>query len=79
MSAMNQPLAPTQEIGHTLNLHCTEGSSDKLYNLELVAMPGERWSCDFEYGRRGGTLNAGMDCCRRPGSIPASCRKPRGS
>jgi bifunctional non-homologous end joining protein LigD len=42
-----------------INLYYKEGSSDKVYNLELVKA-GSTWEVNFQYGRRGSSLNTGQ-------------------
>ena len=43
----------------TINLHCTENGSDKVYNITLEDEASGSWRVRFEYGRRGGTLVGG--------------------
>lgn len=40
----------------SVRLHCTEGSSDKLYFIDLI-QAGTGWVVNFAYGRRGRPLN----------------------
>ncbi len=41
-----------------IDLHCTEGSSDKVYHATIEA-EGSGYVVNFAYGRRGSTLNTG--------------------
>ena len=45
----------------SVSLQCTEGNSDKVYNIQLVVAPisGVLWNVNFQYGRRGNTLTSG--------------------
>lgn len=43
----------------SVRLHFQSGSSDKVYELDLVQTPGGDWECKFGYGRRGSTLKYG--------------------
>lgn len=41
-------------------LHCQEGSSDKIYEVDLCQTEGDRYIVNFRYGRRGTTLKEGV-------------------
>ena len=43
----------------TITLYFREGSSDKVYQADLVKEPGGRFLVNFAYGRRGSTMNTG--------------------
>ena len=36
-----------------------EGTSDKVYHIQVVAASGDQYRVTFQYGRRGGTLATG--------------------
>lgn len=40
----------------TCSLHCTRGSSDKVYNMQLEEVSPGKWYVFAQNGRRGGTL-----------------------
>lgn len=43
-----------------ITLHCQQGSSDKIYMVQIVAAPGGAgYVVNFQYGRRGSHLNTG--------------------
>ena len=43
----------------SVRLHFQSGSSDKVYELDLVQNASGNWECKFAYGRRGASLNRG--------------------
>lgn len=47
-----------KKIIDQIYLHCTEGGSDKVYNLQLCELNGG-YFVDFQYGRRGNSLVEG--------------------
>lgn len=40
-----------------LRLHCTEGASDKIYEIEIISV-GDHWKTSARWGRRGGALQS---------------------
>jgi len=39
-----------------VSLHCTVGTSDKLYDMQLLPQPDGTWTVTAQHGRRGSTL-----------------------
>jgi bifunctional non-homologous end joining protein LigD len=54
----NQTPSKMQNLPKATTLYFREGSSDKIYQVELV-QSGEGWKVNFAFGRRGDTLQAG--------------------
>jgi bifunctional non-homologous end joining protein LigD len=57
--------APVPEEAASARLHCREGSSDKVYHLDLEASGGG-WVVNYANGRRGSTLTTGTKTAAGP-------------
>lgn len=56
----------------TINYHCTEGNSDKVYRLSLVA-EGDGFLVTTQYGPRGGRQTVGQSVTRSVTATVAEC------
>ena len=59
-------MSDEDEQSAQITLYCREGTSDKVYHLDL-AKQGKGWVVNVAYGRRGGTLSKGT---KTPKPVP---------